>query len=142
MKYKKKKIYINKIIVKERIRGVQESFVKQLMRSIKVTGKYNPILINAKNELVDGLQRLIALKRLGYTSILVYEIEYNEESGVVWDKYFKILEILINLSNPKLRVLERAKYYYEQKMIYLELYPQTKSGISQSNAMNCKLGSI
>ena len=45
-------------------RSINKAHVKKLIESMKQKTIFNPILINSKNEIIDGQHRLLALKSL------------------------------------------------------------------------------
>ena len=62
-------------------------FIEDLMRSLKNSGQWNPIMVrlNEKREyeLIAGLQRLTAAKRLGWDEIDANVIDVPEEQAAL-----------------------------------------------------------
>ena len=75
-----REIDIDLIKVKKRVRN-RNALIEPLIESIKKYGLLEPILIDQKNRLVAGYQRLRACKCLGYDTILakIVEVKSDEE---------------------------------------------------------------
>ena len=75
-----KEIDIDLIKIKKRVRD-KNALIEPLVESIKKYGLLEPILIDQKNRLIAGYQRLRACKTLNYKTILakVIKVKNNEE---------------------------------------------------------------
>ena len=128
------KINISQIIVdKKNRRQVNQKQVEALAESIKTIGLLNPITMNNNNELLAGLHRLEACKLLGYM-----QIEANCIGGGYLE--YQLAEIDENLIRNELSVLERGENLEKRKLIYEELYPETKKGIAGGIASGISRG--
>ena len=96
-----KKLKVNDIVVKERLRGVDSGKVERLKESIQRIGLIHPITVSG-GVLVAGLHRLTAHRELGIEEIDCHIIDDDELLQ-------KEIEIDENLHRKELTVLERGK---------------------------------
>jgi N6-adenosine-specific RNA methylase IME4/ParB-like chromosome segregation protein Spo0J len=112
---------INEIVLNDNRRKVDESKVKELAESIKQLGLINPITVNSNNVLIAGNHRLEAFKLLGKDEIEVSVLDLNNLLA-------ELAEIDENLVRNELHWTDADKQIARRKIIYLELYPDTKKG--------------
>jgi site-specific DNA-methyltransferase (adenine-specific) len=112
---------INEIVLNNNRRKVDESKVKELAESIKQLGLINPITVNSNNVLIAGNHRLEAFKLLGKDEIEVSILDLNNLLA-------ELAEIDENLVRNELHWTDADKQIARRKIIYLELYPDTKKG--------------
>lgn len=93
--------------------------VKELSESIKDIGLLNPITLNQDNQLIAGLHRIEAYKLLNRDFIECNIINVDTLNG-------KLAEIDENLMRNDLHFIERGECLKQRKIIYEELYPETK----------------
>ena len=116
----------------DRLRPCSEAQVEQLMASITEVGLINPIsvfaerardgiLVNNGYQLVAGLNRLEACKRLGWKTIPAVLLALD-------DLHCQLVEVDENLCGSKLSPAERALFTRRRKEIYLALHPETRHG--------------
>jgi ParB family chromosome partitioning protein len=67
-------ISINEIRIRKRVR-IDEGDLYSLMNSLKKFGQLNPIVVDARYELIAGARRLAAAKRLGWSTIKAIVVE-------------------------------------------------------------------
>jgi len=115
-------VKINEIIILNRLSSIDEEVVLKLMSSIKAGTLINNITINQDNELISGLQRIEAYKRLK-----IAEIPYSLIHTTSDDEKL-LLEIDENLVRKKLHYLDFARQLTLQKELYEKLYPETMHG--------------
>lgn len=96
-----KKLKVNDIVVKDRLRGVDSEKVARLKESILRVGLIHPITVSG-GVLVAGLHRLTAHKELGIEEIDCHIVDNDELLQ-------KEIEIDENLHRNELTVLERGK---------------------------------
>lgn len=96
-----KKLKVNDIVVKERLRGVDSGKVERLKESIQRVGLIHPITVSG-GVLVAGLHRLTAYRELGIEEIDCHIVDDDELLQ-------KEIEIDENLHRKELTVLERGK---------------------------------
>jgi len=123
------RIPINEIQVGKRLRGLREPAVAELMASISKIGLLTPISV--KNfivkrpgnsdgvafDLVAGLHRWEACKRLGWAEIEASVIPLSEDEAILW-------EVDENLCRAELSELERAEHLAKRKEVYERLHPE------------------
>jgi DNA modification methylase len=112
---------ISEIVLNNNRRKVDELKVKELAESIKQLGLINSITVNSNNVLIAGNHRLEAFKLLGKDEIEVTVLDLNNLLA-------ELAEIDENLVRNELHWTEADKQIARRKIIYLELYPETKSG--------------
>jgi site-specific DNA-methyltransferase (adenine-specific) len=112
---------ISEIVLNDNRRKVDESKVKELAESIKQLGLINPITVNSNNVLIAGNHRLEAFKLLGKDEIEVSVLDLNNLLA-------ELAEIDENLVRNELHWTDADKQIARRKIIYLELYPDTKKG--------------
>ena len=122
----------------DRLRPCSEAQVEQLMASITEVGLINPIsvfaerakdgiLVNNGYQLVAGLNRLEACKRLGWKTIPAVLLALD-------DLHCQLVEVDENLCGSKLTPAERALFTRRRKDIYLALHPETRAGVAGAEA--------
>ncbi len=97
-------ININEIVIRKRLRKVNQDFAKSLAEQIKEVGLMTPILLSGKT-LVAGAHRLEAYKILGRD-----QIAYSPIGDVNDPEYLAIYEIDENLFRHELSPAERAEH--------------------------------
>jgi N6-adenosine-specific RNA methylase IME4/ParB-like chromosome segregation protein Spo0J len=112
---------ISEIVLNDNRRKVDAAKVKELAESIKQLGLINPITINSNNVLIAGNHRLEAFKLLGKDEIEVSVLDLNNLLA-------ELAEIDENLVRNELHWTDADKQIARRKAIYLELYPETKTG--------------
>lgn len=122
-------IAIDRIQVNPGRRETLPDAVRELADSIAAVGLLNPITVDRDHTLIAGLHRLEAAKLLGWTEI---ECHVSSLEGL----QAELAEIDENFVRTDLEVMEFGKLLLRRKEIYEMLHPETKSGISQANAMN------
>ena len=110
---------IQEIKINNNRRIIDKIKVKEIAESIKQIGLINPITVNANNVLIAGNHRLEAFKLLGKDEIEVTVLNLN-------DLLAELAEIDENLIRNELHWTEADKQVARRKIIYLELYPETK----------------
>jgi ParB family chromosome partitioning protein len=127
-------ILIKDIKIKERKRPIDWAKVDSLVKSIEKIGLLQHIVINSHNELVSGLHRIEALKKLGYTEIDATQI--TGDSLVC-----ELAEIDENLIRNELTTLQRAFQLKRRKQLYEEIHPETIARNLQGHVSNYKSSS-
>ena len=113
-------INVNDIIVDESKRLRSAGDIKPIKDSIEALGDLiHPIIIDADNNLVAGYHRLLAYKDLGKSEIPARVIDKNINKELV--------EIDENLIRNNLTTLETAQQLQKRKVIYEEIYPDSKA---------------
>ena len=113
-------INVNDIIVDESKRLRSAGDIKPIKDSIEALGDLiHPIIIDADNNLVAGYHRLLAYKDLGKSEIPARIIDKNTNKELV--------EIDENLIRNNLTTLETAQQLQKRKVIYEEIYPDSKA---------------
>lgn len=125
----KMQINIDTIRVNSGRREALPDAVRELADSISAVGLLNPITVDRDYILIAGLHRLEAAKLLGWE-----EIECNVSS--LEGLQAELAEIDENFVRADLETVEFGKLLLRRKEIYEMLHPETKSGVSQANAMN------
>ena len=110
---------ISEIVINNNRRKVDEGKVEALAESIKQLGLINPITVNSNNVLIAGNHRLEAFKLLGKDEIQVSVLDLNNLLA-------ELAEIDENLMRNDLHWTDADKQMARRKVIYLELYPETK----------------
>jgi ParB family chromosome partitioning protein len=122
---------IRNIVVKRRMRAVDEEVVERLMRSIKVDGLINPITVRRRNgevRLVSGAHRLEAFRRLGESKITCRVIPAKHGPA-------RSIQISENLHRKDLTALEFAEHFVEWE----KLNPGIAFGKKRSASAHAKL---
>lgn len=102
------KIKINDIIIPWYApRGeTDEEFLNNLMRSLKESGQWNPIMVrlneNKEYELIAGMQRMTAAKKIGWEEIEANILSVSEEQAA-------LLAVETNLIRKDLKEIEEGK---------------------------------
>lgn len=117
-------IKIKDIVVKDRLRKADPKKVQELAESIKILGLLQPIVLNKKNELVAGLNRLEACKSLGVDEIKIEYMDYDDSLRE------ELAELDENLVRSDFHYIDRGIYLMRKKEIY-DTLNNTKSGPSQ-----------
>lgn len=126
-------IPIFQIKVNEGRRGADQKAVQELADSISRVGLLNPITVDQGYNLIAGLHRLEAAKRLGWVEIkcTVSSLEGLQAT---------LAEIDENFIHKALSDVEFRDLLLRRKEIYENLHPETKVGIAQATAMNKAMG--
>lgn len=115
---------INQIHARSDARAIDEATVGGLAESIGTVGLINPIRVRAFGdqwEVIAGMHRLAACKRLGLVDITADIIESD-------DLHAELAMIDENLCRAELSPSDRAKQTARRKAIYIELHPETAHG--------------
>jgi ParB family chromosome partitioning protein len=120
-------VLISDIIIGEKRREVKSDYVQKLADSIKQVGLINPITIAPDNRLIAGYHRLQAFIQLGETRIPAVILNLSELEA-------RLAEIDENLIRNEGSALERGEWLLERKIIYEELYPETRHGLTSERA--------
>jgi ParB family chromosome partitioning protein len=125
-----------------RLRGLRPDVVESLVESIAKRGLLQPIRVQMKGggggyELVAGLHRLEAVRKLGYATIAAGVVKGLDADQALLE------EIDENLICAELSPAERAYHLSERKRLYEKLYPETRHGgdrrsVSSSQNENLK----
>lgn len=122
-------IRLDLIEVRPRLRDTDDDVVETYKESMAERGLFQPILIERKPSgegpgyiLVDGAHRLEAARRLGWNAIAA---EVRAASSA---SERRLVEIDANLVRKDLSVLERSAHLSARKVVYEELYPDTRNG--------------
>ncbi|WP_010243652.1 ParB/RepB/Spo0J family partition protein [Acetivibrio cellulolyticus] len=108
-------IKIKDIIIKDRLRKADPKKVEELAQSIKLLGLLQPIVLNKRNELLAGLNRLEAHKLLNLEEI---KFEYLDHDDILREELAELDE---NLVRSDFHYLDRGIYLMRKKEIYDEL---------------------
>ena len=119
---------ISNIVVREQLRGLNETFIEQLMASIAVTGQIDPIVLmqnsdfatTRKATLVAGRHRLEALRRAGYETISAKVLQLDEAQAA-------LLQIDSNLIRSNLSPAETAWHLYLRKQLFEAIHGRAKA---------------
>ena len=95
--------------------------ISALAGSIEDLGLLQPIVVTPAGALVSGRHRLAACELLGWESIPVRVMDFDDIGA-------QIAEIDENLVRNDLDTLERAQHLRERKPLYEAAYPETKKG--------------
>jgi ParB family transcriptional regulator, chromosome partitioning protein len=101
--------------------------IKPLTESIAALGLLQPIVVTEDNQLVAGYHRLEACRALGWETIPVSVVQYDELDR-------ELAEIDENLIRYELSQLERSALLYRRKRIYEQRHPEVKSGANPGKA--------
>lgn len=115
-------IAIEKIVIPEGRRRLDQSKVEELAKSIDQIGLLNPITTTTDLVLIAGAHRIAACKSLGWTKIEVNMLAMGD------DLIYELAEIDENLCRNELTVSKRSRAYLQRKKIYLKLHPETGHG--------------
>ena len=127
------KIAINEIKINSERREASLKGIGELARSISEIGLLNPITVDQDHNLIAGLHRLEAVKRLGWDEI---ECTVCGLEGL----QAELAEIDENVVRTALSTIEYGELLERRKEIYESLYPETKAGRSQAAGMNRAIG--
>lgn len=118
---------ISEIKIRDNRRKADEAKVYFLSESIQEIGLQNPITVRPDGYLIGGLHRLEAYRLLGYEEIPVTVVDLD-------DLRTELAELDENLIRNEGTALDRAEWMARRKVIYLELYPETKQGVAGGKA--------
>jgi len=93
---------VDNIYVGRRLRGVNESKMREYMKSMKATGLLHPIVVDSNRNLVVGMHRLEAAKKLGWKTISARVVEIENPHQAI------LMEAEENLQTSELSILELA----------------------------------
>lgn len=124
----------------DRARGLREDAVDRLVGSMRESGLLCPILVSSDHRLIAGLHRLEAAKRLGWSKIDAYLVDFD-------DLHCQLAEIDENLVRADLSALEHAEHMARRKELYLALHPETanpnqKGGPGRGNKTTPDSGAV
>jgi ParB-like chromosome segregation protein Spo0J len=117
---------IDQIYARSDARLIDEATVGGLAESIGAVGLINPIRVRAHGdqwEVVAGMHRLAACKRLGLVDIAADVIEAD-------DLHAELAMIDENLCRAELSPSDRAVWTARRKAIYLEMHPETAQHVA------------
>ena len=114
-------IRIDKIIVKPGRRELDLAHVQSLADSMAENGLMCSITVGANYNLIAGLHRLEAAKRLGWMEIECTVL-------TLTDLQAELAEIDENIIRRNLDTVERGEKLLRRKEIYEELHPESKNG--------------
>lgn len=117
-------VLISDVVIGETRRPVKSDYVQKLADSIKQIGLINPITIAPDNRLIAGYHRLQAFIQLGETRIPAVILNLSELEA-------RLAEIDENLIRNEGSALERGEWLLERKIIYEELFPETRYDSSE-----------
>ncbi|MBX9750865.1 MAG: ParB N-terminal domain-containing protein [Roseococcus sp.] len=119
-------IPLERIIVANRLRPVDDDYVQLLAASMAETGQHTPIEvapadIDGDHRLIAGAHRVAAAKAAGLPTLraIVFLGSQDEEA---------LREVDENLMRRELSELDRAVFMAKRAEIYQRLYPETKQG--------------
>ena len=125
-----KRLRICEIKVPRNRRTPMKGRVASVARSMKEIGQLNPITVHMEgNKLIAGLTRLRAAEELDWKDIQCNVVDFDKLHG-------ELAEIDENIERSNLTTLEEAQALARRKAIYLELNPETATGIAQANGSN------
>ncbi len=124
---------ISEITVLPGRRQTKPEQVQELSRSISEIGLLNPITIDKEHTLIAGLNRLEAVKLLGWTEI---DCTVTSLEGLKAE----LAEIDENFVRNSVSDMELGEMLLRRKEIYETLHPETKAGIAQAAGMNRAIG--
>jgi hypothetical protein len=110
---------VDKIVVGDRLRQLDNQKVEQIAESMKTLGQIHAIRVDKKNNLIAGWHRLEAAKKLGWVEIFA-----SISDGT--PKQNQLTEFDENLMRSELSVVDRAMQLRARKAMYEEMYPETK----------------
>lgn len=114
-------IVVDDVIVGERIRSATD--LKELSDSLAQHGQLQPIIVTPEGVLIDGLHRLEAAKRLGWSRIWAAVLDKNEVE-------VRVAEIIANLRRRDMTWQEQAtgiRRLHEQLMAMDENWSQAST---------------
>jgi ParB family transcriptional regulator, chromosome partitioning protein len=120
-----KSVPIDKIQCGSNRRPVNDEKVKELQESIQANGLLNPITVDRKFNLIAGLHRLTACKKLGLEKIECNVVDYEDADQS------RLAEIDENFIRNELEILERAELLLERERILDRLGLRAKPGDNQ-----------
>lgn len=125
-----RKVAVKSIQVSDRLRAVDEDWVRVLAESIGASGLQSPPAVaplgkGARMRLVAGCHRLAAVRSLGWDEV---EVRVYEPLTADPESEIRLLEIDENLIRHELSPFDRAAFLAERKRVYEGLYPQTRHG--------------
>lgn len=124
---------IDQIQIRTDARAIDEATVGGLVDSIGTVGLINPIRVrlvgNDQWEVVAGVHRLTACKRLGLVEIAAFVTTDD-------DLHAELAMIDENLCRAELSASDRARQTARRKAIYLELHPETAEHVAGGVAKN------
>jgi ParB family transcriptional regulator, chromosome partitioning protein len=120
-------INVNRITVPpHRSRDLRPNVVESLVESIAKRGLLQPIRVQMKGaagyQLIAGLHRLEAVRKLGHTTIKAGVVKGLNADQALLD------EVDENLIRADLSPADRAWHLSERKRLYERLYPRTRHG--------------
>ena len=113
-------VSVKEINTKEGRRRLDVGHVGELVDSIRELGLLNPITIDKESNLIAGLHRLEAVKRLGWTEV---ECTVSSLEGL----QAELAEIDENFVRSGLSAVEYGEMLLRRKEIYEMLHPETKA---------------
>lgn len=107
-------------------RAVDEATVEGLVRSIGEVGLLQPIVVDDQLNVIAGVHRVHAARRMGWMSIPAVEVKLDA-------LHAELATIDENLVRNEGTALERAEQLKRRKEIYEEFHPETKHGGDHGN---------
>lgn len=130
---------LDRIVVGERLRSVDEDWVKLLAASLAERGQDTPIQVSppgpdGRHALIAGAHRLAAARQLGWAEIAAVVRDLGPLEA-------RLAEIDENLMRRELSELDRAVFLSERKAIWDQLHPSTarpgpRNKIADKNVRN------
>ena len=116
-----KSVSVNEIVVKERLRDINQDKVKDIALSVMEVGLINPITISSDNVLISGNHRLSAHKLLGYENIdcIISNVDRD---------FHRIIEIDENIKRLELNDIELGEHLLERDKILDTLGLRARQG--------------
>jgi DNA (cytosine-5)-methyltransferase 1 len=112
---------IDSIRVPEPTTPVDEGRLQALIESIRLVGLLVPILVTPELRLLDGRYRLLAGRALGWDSIEVHVLDYEEARQ-------QIAAIDVHIQRRRLTKLEFVVALGRRRDLYYALHPEAKPG--------------
>jgi ParB family chromosome partitioning protein len=116
---------VDEIKIGDNRRPLKEETVGELMKSIQTNGLLNPITVDKQRNLIAGLHRLTAYKRLGMKEIDCNIVDYKDSDQA------RLAEIDENLIRNELEALERADLWLEREQLLERMGLRAKPGDNQ-----------
>ena len=121
---------IDVIIPANRARSYDQLKAQALAGSIAAQGLFHPITvrpIEGGYVLVSGLHRFRAVEQTGADTIEARVSDLSDDEA-------RLAEVMENLARGELIALDRCQHLYELKVVYEQMYPETRAGVAGANA--------
>lgn len=120
------------IVTADRLRPVKAHRVEVLRQDISFNGLLQPILVQENDlgyMLVDGLQRLEAMKKLNFVTLDAYVLPRDMAPEMV-----RYCQIMANINREDMTKLERAEYIADLDATWKALNPSARHGGDRRSA--------